>query len=111
MTYLLRMFMPLTFYDVLEVWFLAIFTLQFNAMQSLAENFTDTLHFNIRVLLYLQDPENNNTQKENRSLLRNFTHYIVKEKRLVDNTVLYTHLFQYPCNVFTRELSFQLCEF
>ena len=81
MTYLLRMFMPLTFYDVLDVWFLAIFTLQFNAMQSLPENFTDTLHFNIRVLLYLQDPENNNTQKENRSLLRNFTHYIVKEKR------------------------------
>lgn len=80
-------------------------------MQSLAENFTDTLHFNIRVLLYLQDPENNNTQKENRSLLRNFTHYIVKEKRLVDNTVLYTHLFQSPCNVFTRKISFQLCEF
>ncbi|XP_052722001.1 E3 ubiquitin-protein ligase UBR4-like isoform X2 [Crassostrea angulata] len=34
-----------------------------------------------------EDPENNTTQKENRGLLRNFTHYIVKEKSSVSSKV------------------------
>lgn len=41
------------------------------------------LHIHVCFGTHFQDPENNTTQKENRGLLRNFTHYIVKEKRSV----------------------------